>query len=68
MKYRNFTVKPLVIAATVVGASLAQSVSFAETVASKWNSAALEAIRITHPGPPIVARSLAVANTCMFDA
>lgn len=33
-----------------------------------WNNAALEAIRVTHPGPPIVARALAILHTCMFDA
>src|SRR5437899_11528309 len=33
-----------------------------------WNSVALEAIRLTHPGPPVVARQLAMLNTCMFGA
>ncbi len=33
-----------------------------------WNNAILEAIRITHPGPPQVARMLAVSHTCMYDA
>jgi membrane-associated phospholipid phosphatase len=40
----------------------------AETIVTQWNAQALQAIRITHPGPPIVARALAVANTCMYDA
>jgi len=40
----------------------------AENVVLQWNDATLEAIRITHPGPPIVARMLAVVNTCTFDA
>ena len=40
----------------------------AETVVVKWDKAALQAIRTTHPGPPIVARMLAVAHTCMYDA
>lgn len=38
------------------------------TVVTQWNDAALEAIRITRPGPPIVARSLAITHTCMYDA
>ncbi|MBK8814118.1 MAG: phosphoesterase [Methylococcaceae bacterium] len=38
------------------------------TVVTKWNDAALEAIRVTHPGPPIVARALAITHTCMYDA
>jgi len=41
---------------------------FAETIVTKWNEAALQAIRTTHPGPPIVARALAITHTCMFDA
>jgi hypothetical protein len=52
----------------MAGATLVHGVSCAETVVSKWNSAALQAVRITRPGPPIVARALAVANTCMYDA
>lgn len=38
------------------------------TVCVRWNQAALQAIRITHPGPPIVARALAVLHTAMYDA
>ena len=40
----------------------------ADTVVVRFNSAALEAIRETHPGPPVVARALAVLHTCMYDA
>jgi hypothetical protein len=40
----------------------------ADTVIVQWNKAALEAIRQTHPGPPMVARALAILHTCMFDA
>jgi hypothetical protein len=39
-----------------------------ESVVIKWDSAALEAVRQTHPGPPMVARALAVAHTAMYDA
>ena len=42
--------------------------SAGNTVVTKWNEVALEAIRTTHPGPPMVARSLAIAHTCMYDA
>jgi hypothetical protein len=38
------------------------------TVPVRWNRAALQAIRVTHPGPPIVARALAVVHTAMYDA
>ncbi|SJM92687.1 vanadium-dependent haloperoxidase [Crenothrix polyspora] len=48
---------------------LAQSeLALAETTVTRWNDAALQAIRSTKPGPPIVARALAITHTCMFDA
>jgi len=40
----------------------------ADNVIVQWNTAALQAIRDTHPGPPIVARMLSIAHTCMYDA
>lgn len=33
-----------------------------------WNQAALQAIRVTKPGPPMAARSLAVVHTAMYEA
>ncbi len=47
--------------------------AFAETSAADnavvvWDNAVLHAIRTIKPGPTIVARSLAVAHTAMFDA
>jgi hypothetical protein len=38
------------------------------TVVVRWNNAALQAIRDTKPGPPMVARALAVVHTCIYDA
>jgi hypothetical protein len=38
------------------------------TEAVYWNSVALEAIRDVKPAPPVVARSLALVNTAMYDA
>ncbi len=37
-----------------------------DNIVLKWNNAALQAIRDTHPGPPIVARALAILHTCML--
>jgi hypothetical protein len=34
----------------------------------QWNGVALEAIRRSTLGPPIVARALAIVHTCMYDA
>lgn len=39
-----------------------------ETIVVTWNEATLQAVRDTHPGPPVVARMLAVTHTCMYDA
>lgn len=44
------------------------SISHASNIVTQWNDVALEAIRTTLPGPPIVARALAIAHTCMYDA
>jgi hypothetical protein len=33
-----------------------------------WNQAALQAVRVVKPGPPMAARSLAILHTCMFNA
>uniref|UniRef100_UPI001C4FBEA6 hypothetical protein n=1 Tax=Crenothrix polyspora TaxID=360316 RepID=UPI001C4FBEA6 len=62
--------KRVVLSTVLMGLmTLVQSESaFAETTVTRWNKAALQAIRTTQPGPPIVARALAVAHTCMFDA
>jgi hypothetical protein len=38
------------------------------SVVIRWNNAALHAIGTTRPGPPMVARALAVMHTCMYDA
>ncbi|MDD5494105.1 MAG: phosphatase PAP2 family protein [Dehalococcoidia bacterium] len=54
------------VAALILGSSSAFAAG--STVVTIWNEATLEAIRITHPGPPIVARSLAIVHTCMYDA
>jgi hypothetical protein len=39
-----------------------------DSVVLQWNAALLQAIRDTHPGPPMCARELAVVNTCTYAA
>ena len=39
-----------------------------ESVVVKWDQVALAAVRRTHPGPPMVARALAMVHTAMYDA
>ena len=40
----------------------------APNVVIQWNEAALQAVRDTKPGPPMVARALAIVHTCIYDA
>jgi uncharacterized protein DUF6851 len=39
-----------------------------DTVVVQWDNAALQGVRHSRIGPPMVARALAIAHTCMFDA
>ena len=39
-----------------------------DTTVVQWNNVALQAIRDTHPGPPMAARALAILHTCLYDA
>lgn len=56
------------LAALATPAHAVPGVDATDNIINQWNDATLEAIRITHPGPPMVARMLAVVNTCSFDA
>ena len=49
---------------------LIASVPFAvgATVVSDWNRIALAEVRLAKQGPPVVARSLAIVHTCIYDA
>ena len=38
------------------------------SVVSDWNKVALAEVRVAKQGPPIVARSLAIVHTCIYDA
>src|SRR6266487_6509975 len=40
----------------------------ADNVILQWNGAFLEGVRNSKLGPPMVARALAVAHTCIYDA
>jgi len=39
-----------------------------DSVVIKWNQAFLRAVRDSRLGPPMVARALAIAHTCIYDA
>jgi Domain of unknown function (DUF6851)/VCPO second helical-bundle domain len=40
----------------------------ADSVALRWNAAVLQGVRDARLGPPMVARALSIAHTCMYDA
>src|SRR5256885_13117571 len=51
------------------GAAAPQDVAATtDNVTIQWDNAALQAIRVTKPGPPIAARALAIVHTAMYDA
>ena len=54
--------------AAAIVAVLTLALPAGATVVSDWNNAALAEVRLGRLGPPIVARALAVAHTCMYDA
>src|SRR5438045_929831 len=49
-------------------ARTARSAKLSENVVLRWNDALLQGVRDSKLGPPMVARALAVAHTCIFDA
>jgi len=54
--------------AEATGGGAAGGGAGAGSIVAQWNNAALQAIRDTHPGPPMVARALAIVHTCIYDA
>src|SRR5256884_2639443 len=39
-----------------------------DSVVLRWNEAALQGVRDSKLGPPMVARALAIVHTCIYDA
>jgi len=66
---RSATITAALLLAGCHDASTAPTpVAWEESVVVRWNSAALQAVRKSKLGPPMVARALAVVNTAMYDA
>jgi len=60
----------LMIRVTTFAGVLVWAASAWATVVSDWNAAALAEVRLSKSlrnGPPMVARALAIAHTCMYD-
>jgi hypothetical protein len=66
--------RQFVVAAAAGAASLqlparpARAARPGESLVLQWNDALLHGVRSSRLGPPMVARALAVAHTCMYDA
>jgi hypothetical protein len=56
------------ISALLIFLAASASASDANTIASKWVSASLQETRESKVGAPMVARALAIVNTCMYEA
>jgi TAT (twin-arginine translocation) pathway signal sequence len=48
--------------------SLARGIGPGDSVVLQWNQAFLHSVRDSKLGPPMVARALAIAHTCIYDA
>ncbi len=59
---------PQVSAVTDDGVPAGASGAATGTVVTTWMSVMLDAVRVAKPGPPMVARSIAIVQTAVYDA
>src|SRR5260370_29897318 len=57
----------------VVSVALCPTAAWSEddlvpNIVIQWNNAALQGVRDSKVGPPMVARALAIVHTCIYDA
>lgn len=67
-KFLGASVIALIFSSFLQPVSAETELNQGSNVVVQWNSVMLQAIRDTNPGPPIVARALAITHTCMYDA
>jgi hypothetical protein len=58
----------LAAAAPALGGLPLEVMAAGDSVVLLWNEAALQGVRDSRLGPPMVARALAIVHTCIFDA
>src|SRR2546430_14101593 len=58
----------LAVAVLIWPAGVMGQSSVSDNVVVQWDAAALQGVRDSRLGPPMVARALAIVHTCMFDA
>lgn len=62
----SFTLMSMVV--SVLSCSANAGSSPKPNLAIQWNRVALEGIRTSHLGAPMVSRALAIVHTCIYDA
>src|SRR5712671_7171991 len=58
----------LIVPVLIWPLSVMGQASASDNVVVQWNVAALQGVRDSRIGPPMVARALAIVHTCIFDA
>jgi hypothetical protein len=58
----------IIVAVQIWPVGVMGQASASDNVVVQWNVAALQGVRDSRIGPPMVARALAIAHTCIFDA
>ena len=66
----NFFTKAILsfVVAVFVIAAMPATAQTSTNVVVQWNDAALQGVRDSKLGPPMVARALAIVHTCIYDA
>src|ERR1700730_5975389 len=65
---RGFAPTLIAIAGVALGSTFAWAKHMTPNVVIHWNQAALQGVRDSNLGPPMVARALAIVHTCIYDA
>ena len=68
MRIRLFKLGLRIALPIILVLSAHQPTFAADNAIVKWNNAALQAVRVTRLGPPMVARAFAILHTSTFDA
>src|SRR5467141_2341778 len=58
----------MTVAAVALCPILAWPQDVTPSIVIQWNNAALQGVRDSKLGPPMVARALAIVHTCIYDA
>ncbi len=58
----------LLLTSTFASAQTADVLSTPSNIVVEWDNAALQGVRDSGIGPPMVSRALAIVHTCMYDA